>query len=425
MIDNDAVRRVGATEDPAPSKRDARGVAWILGGESARVVSAGLMFLVLARALTPAGFGTAAGVLGLSAAFVPFTTFGYGNLLVRDVAQGSIDVDAAWRRGLAAWSVGSVSLVLTFVICSTVFLPSVPITVVLALGVAEVAGIPLIDLAAQAHVARHDMRRAAVTRSSVFILRTACALAFVLAGASGIEVWAPVYLGATFVAAIGAVTSVLRRYGCAFRPSPLSAVNLRDGLPFSFSLASSEVQADIDKTVLVRYGLVAEAGVYAVAYRMMGFAALPVRAVMTTMYPRFFQEGARSASAALALARRVLPVAVLYCLVAGVLLVGAARIVPLVVGEDYAAVRWILPALACVPILRAVQMVMADVLTGAGCQPLRMRIQMSLALMNLSANIVLIGRFQVRGAIAATIATELVGAVVIALASLRLGRTNA
>jgi len=94
-------------------------------------------------------------------------------------------------------------------------------------------------------------------------------------------------------------------------------------------------------------------------------------------------------------------------------LLGAAPVVPMILGAEYArtaeALRW----LALLPLFKAIHYFLADSLTGAGYQGTRTAMQILVAVLNVGLNLWLIPAYSWRGAAWASLASD--GALVIAM----------
>ena len=72
----------------------AHGTAWMMLAQVAGIGFQSLYFVLIARALGVDGFGALAASLAVVGIFVPFASWGYGNILVRDVSR----VPSVFRR---------------------------------------------------------------------------------------------------------------------------------------------------------------------------------------------------------------------------------------------------------------------------------------------------------------------------------------
>jgi O-antigen/teichoic acid export membrane protein len=188
---------------------------------------------------------------------------------------------------------------------------------------------------------------------------------------------------------------------------------LVEGFYFSITLASQSIYNDVDKIMLVRLSTLEAAGIYGSAYRLIDVAFQPVGSLIYSAYARFFQHGQGGLAASTGFAKRLLPFAVGYALLATVGLYSTAPIVPLVLGTKFSAgvgaLRWLSPLL----IFKAIHYFLADSLTGAGFQGARCAVQAAIAGVNVVLNLWLIPAYSWRGAAWSSLACD--GLLVLAL----------
>jgi O-antigen/teichoic acid export membrane protein len=179
-----------------------------------------------------------------------------------------------------------------------------------------------------------------------------------------------------------------------------------EGLVFALSSSTMNIYNNIDKAMLGHYGMNAANGIYSMAYRVVDIATMPVGAIHTAAFPRFFCKGAAgprsTTSYALEILKRTGPMTVL--LATGI--AATAPIIPLVAGrsfiESVSALRW----LCLLPLFRSFQLSAGDALTGSGYLKLRLVVQGLAAAFNFVANIYLIPHYGWRGAACSSLATD-------------------
>ncbi|HEY7401878.1 MAG TPA: polysaccharide biosynthesis C-terminal domain-containing protein, partial [Candidatus Angelobacter sp.] len=118
------------------------------------------------------------------------------------------------------------------------------------------------------------------------------------------------------------------------------------------------------------------------------------------------QQGSKGVRQTARFAARWLPLALGYSLVAGVALFAAAPMIARILGPDYAQSAIVLRQLAVLPLLKAFQYFLADALSGADFQALRVGLQCVAAALNVALNLLWIPRFGWQGAIWATLVCD-------------------
>lgn len=387
----------------------AAGTGWALAGEVTRVASAAATFVLLARLLGPAGFGEYAGTLALVSVLYPFANAGAGHLLVLRVARRPATFASVWSSAVSTTLFGGVACTVVVTALRPLLLPRVSVVVLVALALSELLFAQAVELTGQAFQAHDDMRSATRVRALAGGARVAAAALFaVLVDHHSVVAWSVLYLAASAAGAAVAVSTVAVRRGAAVRLVRPTVADARAGAPFALGLSSWQVQQDIDKTMLLRAGFVADTGIYAAGHRIIGYASLPIRAVVISTYPRFFREGEHSLSAAVRFARRLLaPAAAFSLLVAAATFVVVPYLARLL-GDDFAETAFVVQALAFLPLVQVLEYLAGNSLTGAGHVRLRTALQVATAVLNVVLNLILVPVLSWKGAVVATYCAEVV-----------------
>lgn len=157
-------------------------------------------------------------------------------------------------------------------------------------------------------------------------------------------------------------------------------------------------------------------GIYGAAYRVVEVVGIPIYAVLSASYPKFFQLGVTGIAGCLSLVKRLLPFALIYGVFALAGFIFFAPSITYILGDEYqnaiAAVRWLAP----IPIIGSIQLMLADTLTGAGFQKVRSAIQTITALSNALLNVWLIPLYSWKGAAWATLTSDSLRVVFLAIA---------
>jgi len=212
---------------------------------------------------------------------------------------------------------------------------------------------------------------------------------------------------ASAVIATGTAIVAVRRCGAPPRfQLTLFVPSVREGFHFATALASQSVYNDIDKTMLARLSTVEAAAIYAVAYRFVEAAILPIRSIANAAYPEFFRHGLHGVTSGFAFARRILRHSTFYGLATAVVLFVAAGLVPMILGRAYqesaVALRW----LCVLPVVKSVHIFLSDTLTGSNYQWQTSSAQIVVAVFNVLINLWIIRAFAWRGAAWSSLATD-------------------
>lgn len=364
----------------------------------------GVTFVLVARVLGTTGFGAFAAALALVSVLAPFAALGAGNMLVMHLARRPAAFARCWGSVLVTVPLAGVPLTALAVGGGALLLPRVPLTLVLALALAELFFARLAELCSQAFQGLERMRPTALVGVLPAMFRLGAAAAFVaIAGARGPVTWGVSYLAASALAAVLALIVVTLSLGRPRVDRTLVHENLRQGTWFAFAQSSANIYTDIDKTLLARLGSLPAAGIYAVAYRATAFAFVPVTGLLAAAYARFFRRGEEGIRGSRRLAGELMPFACLYGLAAGIGLFAIAPALPHLFGRSFSEATGVVRWLAPLPLIQAVFYLGGDALTGAGYQRSRTALQAVAAVLNVGLCFWLIPTYSWRGAAWATL----------------------
>jgi O-antigen/teichoic acid export membrane protein len=316
-----------------------------------------------------------------------------------------------------------VLLALVLLTCRFVLPQEIPLLLVALIGIADLFLLGVVTLAGRAFQSVEQLHQTSRLQVILSIMRVSAALLLVgFVRDPGALVWSAFYCGSTAAAALYSCACVRKHLGPAGVGLELLQGKLREGFYFAVSLSSQTVYNNIDKTMLTRLATLDAVGIYATAYRIIDMAFQPVSALLASTYARFFQHGASGLAATTGFAKRLLPFSTAYGVLSGMVLVLAAPLLPFVLGQSYArsveALWWLSP----IVLMRSVHYFLADSLTGAGFQGTRTAVQLVIAAQNVLLNMWLIPAYGWRGAAWASLASDGMLAVCLALAILLLSR---
>ncbi|MCI2238420.1 polysaccharide biosynthesis C-terminal domain-containing protein [Paenibacillus sp. TRM 82003] len=402
-----------------------RATSWSMLGQLTAILSSTANFLLLARVVGPQQYGLIAGAWALVLAVAPVAALGSDRLIVRDVSAGATAPSRALGHALVTAATGWAVVVGGLLALHSMLLPQTPIALIAYLAVADIVALQTVTIITALCFATRNARAAGICTITVHLTKLLAVVVFVLTGGDDPVRWAMTYAVLSVLSTAVQLGFAVRRFG---RPSARGFHPLRrarEGLPYSGNVVATVVQNDADKTLLVRHGLVVEAGHYSVAYRLASMAYLPVLAVLQAAFPRFFALGGEGGlPATTALARRMALPLLAYAGVAALGLAVCAPVVPVLIGEEYRDSVGLLTLLAPLVVVKVVQSLAGDALTGAGRQHTRTVCVGTAAAVNVAVNLVLIPTMGLTGALVATFTAEVLQAALLLL-SIRTGLRRA
>jgi O-antigen/teichoic acid export membrane protein len=380
----------------------------MLAGSAVMMMLQGVYFIIVARSLGPEQYGAFIGAVSLIAVLSPFSAWGTGGILVRNVSRQKKTFADSWGNALSMTAVsGSILLGVVLLLSRLILSGKIPLVLLLLVGASDLILAPVVVIAGQVFQAHEMLKGMAEVGIALAVCRAVGAVLMLLwSPHHDVVFWANLYLGGTGIGAVYAFARVSRSIGYPRLALVRLKADILEGFYFSISQSSQSIYNNIDKTLMVRLATLQAAGIYATAYRVLDFAFQPVSSLLYSTYARFFQHGSQGIRGSSRYAKRILPYALGYSAVIGFGLFIAAPLLPVVVGRGYAgadeALRWLSPIL----LFRSAHYFLSNSLTGADFQGVRSAIQVAVAVVNLVLNLWLIPAYSWRGAAWASLASD-------------------
>lgn len=406
--------------DSSIAKEDSllQSTLWLLLSNGSRLGLQAAYFIIIARVLGPDQYGAFVGATSFVAILAPFSSLGSGNLLVKAVSRDKSLFREYWGNALFRIFTSGFFFGLVCLLLYPIFLPKeISGSLVVMAIFADLFCLRLLEVSGQAFQAVLQLKKTAQLNVLPHISRLIAAIVLLkFFPKPDVIQWTSLYVIGTTLTAIIAVLWVQRSLGkpklALWRIKP----EMKEGFYFSISLSSQTIYNDIDKAMLTRLATLSDAGVYAAAYRLIDVSFVPVRSLLGAAYSRFFRHGASGMGGALQFAKRLIPLAGGYGIVACLGLYLGAPVVQVVFGNEYAGTVDALKWLSLIPFLKSMHYFAADSLTGAGFQSLRSAMQVTVAVLNVSLNLWLIPAYSWQGAAIASLASD--GLLVVGLWSI-------
>lgn len=373
-----------------------------------RLVVQGVYFVILARSFAPEKYGAYVGIVAIVSIFIPFASWGSGEVLIQNVSRERSLFSEYWGATIVKTIFfGSIFTTLILIVYSFISVPNISIYSVFFVAIANLIFLRLNDAARDAFIAVGLMNYTAKAIILVSLNRFFAALVFIVAfDTPDILTWCILYCIATFISAVISSCLVLKNIGKPRLDPYKIKQELKLGLSFAISISAQNIYNDLDKSMLLKLSTERNTGIYGAAYHILNVAFTPIQSLALATFRKFFQQGASGIKGSFALCKKILPYCLVYSLVAVVGLVALAPLLTLILGTEYqesaTALIWLSPTI----FLRTMHFFAADTLTGANYQSSRTTAQVLVAILNGVLNFWLIPLYGWHGAIWATIASE-------------------
>jgi O-antigen/teichoic acid export membrane protein len=384
----------------------ARSATWMLHGQGIQLAAQFAYFVLVAHVLGPAGFGTFVACTAAVNVLAPFSSWGSAQMVMKYVSRDRSVLPVYFGNAiLISVASGLVWTILLLLARPLLLPPSVTPWMLIAVAITDLICTQLSPVCSQAFLAIDQPRKAANVLIMAAVTRLLAALLLLTSVASPGR-WSQLYLAAAAITIVYQIFELSRATSIPRIQLSLILPSLREGFHFATSQSAQTVYDNIDKSMLARMSSVEAAAIYAVAYRFVDAAMLPVRALAAATYGEFFRRGENGVTATFAFARRILRRSVLYGLLTTLLLFAASSLLPLVMGKGYVLSAAALRLLCPLPLIKSVHSFLTDTLTGANYQWERSTLQIGVAAFNFLINLWLIRVYAWRGASWSSVVTD-------------------
>jgi O-antigen/teichoic acid export membrane protein len=368
-------------------------------GQGLRLLIQAAYFILVARSLGPDAYGAFVAVVAMAALLGPFSGVGTQNLFIKNVRSGKREACVCWGNGLLLTVLSGTFLTALGLGLSILFRLRTAVFVVAMVCIADLVLLKVTELAAFGFTAMDRMKQTSIQNVVASLLRLAGITTLVATSRQvTLHRWVLVYLLTTTLGTVYAMWQGQRLWGAARIDLAALREDATEGVLFSIAGSATTVYNDIDKIMLSKLSDLFATGVYAAAYRVIDLSMTPIRSLAAAAYPRFFRRGLDGLAATYRYALTLIAKTAIYGSAASVGLWLSAPLLPMLLGNKYAAVAPAVRWLALIPFLRCVHSFLADAFSGAGLQHVRTAIQVSVAILNTGANFVILPRYSWRGA---------------------------
>ena len=402
--------------------------SWMLVARLINVLVQAAYFIILARSLGTENYGSFVGISALASLLSPFVALGCDDILVKNVSVDRLAFSSHWGNVLLVLLVNSTLLTSCLLLVSGLIFPeNISLVSIAFILIADLLCLNLQHASNKALRAVDLVYKAAqliVLSTLVKLLAILGIVAFLnnfdFSVSVGIKTWSVLYFFSSLSVSLFAVLTIDKKVGKPKLNVTRLKSDISQGIYFSLGMSASNINNNIDKTMLVSMATLDATGIYGSAYRFINIGDVPMLAMFNAAYPKFFQYGALGWNNCLNFAKKLLPIVLVYGILSFVAFQAFAPIVPQILGAEYQNVIPTLRWLAPLPLVSGVHLLIANTLTGLGHQKIRSVFQVIAAVINVALNIWLIPIYGLYGAIWATLASDGTRVISLGIATLYL-----
>ena len=410
------------------SKALFKDTSWLLIARLINVLVQAAYFVILARTLGAEQYGSFVGITALASLLFPFICLGSDDVLVKEVSVNRGLFATYWGNTLLILLVNSITVTALLLLLSGLIFPdNISLITIAFLLIADLLGLGLQEASNKTMrtVGLADKAAVLIVLTTVGkLLAVLCLIVgideFNISANSSVKAWSILYFASSLLVGLLAYFAINKLVGKPKLKLSRIKSDIAQGIYFSIGMSASNINNNIDKTMLASMATLDATGIYGSAYRFINIGDVPMIAMFNASYPKFFQQGSLGWKSCLNFARKLLPIILIYGIISFAAFQVFAPIVPQILGTEYrdaiSTLRWLAP----LPLISALQLLIANTLTGLGHQKVRSIIQMLAAVINIAFNIWLIPLYGLYGAIWATLTSDVTRMICLGVALLYL-----
>lgn len=383
----------------------ARDTLWSGAHDFLHLVTAFTSFYLLQRALDLEEYGAYVGIYGLLGAFGAMSFSGVGLALLQRLLGERDEPNEAFRSFL---SLSLLAGLVTTAIAIPLGIATLPLTAVevTLIVFTEILTVSVVFLSGIAVQSSSGFPAAIRVKGAVIPMRLGVLLILWQADALTIRNLAAGFGLSFTVYGLYLLKVHLPKHGYRVSLGRPTGLSMRSSFMFSAPMGASKLQTDADKYLLNVFRHNADAGLYGAAYRMVLLGSLPLLALETAAFQRFLPKGDGRPGLHL---RRAARMAGLMLAASAVVSAALYLLLPwfdFLFDEDFKEAMDIVPWLLLLIPLISTSGTPLNGLLGLGLPDKRMWVYISSAVVSLVLYASLIPAFSWRGALIATIVSE-------------------
>ena len=311
------------------------------------LTQAGTLLLV-ARMLGPHDYAAFAGITAIAVMLGTLSTFGTHIVLLAEVSRSPKENGDILPAALSTTLIcGSLLLGLYLLLGVTLLgTTGIGISVLIAIGVAELILQPLLNLPGAEHQGHGRIAISQLLITLPLALRLlAAGTVWLLHPVDPLRDYAFGYLGASVLALVAATMSADQTWPRLHDWRLPRPTELRHAAGYAVLNLTATGPAELDKALALKLLPLVAAGVYAAGARVIGSLTLPVIALMLSAMPRLFREGQTDRARSTRLLRWVFGATLGYSLLLAAVLWVAAPLFDRLFGPRYQgigeSIRWL------------------------------------------------------------------------------------
>lgn len=382
-----------------------------------RMSAQAIYFVILARALQQAEFGTFTGTWVLAGLWSALASMGFQVLAMKTAALRPEQAPASIRKGLLVISMTAPIMLLGFIAAALGWFDA-PMSLqdLLLLGISEIAFTPVLTLIASWHQGSERIGHSHSVMASVWVARLLVLAGLALTTRLTLSEAIVAHLATTMAMTVAWLVGLRMQNGRLPRTSVPSRHEWLEGASFCASTVALIAYTELNQTLTMSLVGAGAAATLAAAYKLISVCSAPISVLCQAQAPRLLRAGqADSAEQGVWRTPFMIIAAVAAACALGAWL--AAHAIALIFGHEYEGAIGIVKALAVLPVFTGIRMASVYVLAASARQSTRLGIELACMLAGVAVNWFLIRHHGLHGAVVGALVVESATSLALAVAA--------
>ncbi|PKN43390.1 MAG: hypothetical protein CVU60_03270 [Deltaproteobacteria bacterium HGW-Deltaproteobacteria-18] len=378
------------------------------GSQLAMMVMQAVYFIIIARSLSPEGYGSYLSVLALVSFFMVFSAFGSERLMIRDISLNRNKFNIYWGSALLSLFLLCLVVIFLIVIIGKYFFENnIDIKLLLFIAISDCLFAQIVNIHSYAFQAMQKINYMGFCKILLSFCRLISVIVFLYYSSTlTAEAWAIFNLIASFFGALFVTIFAIKCNGLPIL-NLYYFKNIFSGLSFAATSSAVYASNDIDKVMLSSIVGQSAVGIYGAAYKLINISFTPILSLLISTYAIFFEKSTVSIKAVFDYAFKLSIVALPFGLIISISILFFAPVVPFILGDKYASSVTAMRLLSFLPVIKIFQYFGGDALTALNMQNHRLSVVVISTAINVILNFVLIPLYSWKGAILSTLICDL------------------
>lgn len=360
-------------------------------------------FFYLAKALGAEKFGEFSTVYAISICLASVSAWGGYPLIARNIAK-NIPAVETYSTSLCITAIITLPLLIIAILINQFFYSVISYKIFIFLVLSESFFMNAMQLSSSVFISFSFFKYGTFLQIFSGISRLFFSLIIYLISENSnkdnlLDTWAFLYFINSIIIWLISYCIVSKKFGKIYFKKDTFYSHWKSGYVFTISGFSEALYTNIDKVILSFFLSYTSVGIYSTAYRFVFVAYMPLNAILTVSYKKFFELGRESFDSVHKFALKTLKITFLYSLFAFVSLISFSFLIERFLGQSFAGTKTVLMIMSFSLIIQGIYSPFIDSMVAAGKEKVLTIVKIFSLFLNIMLNIFFLKKFGLLGAV--------------------------